>query len=134
MKYALIATLLLPLAASAGEIKIHTSSYHIAEREWLQQHNSLNEINPGIAYSDGKYEAGIYVNSEYNASVYALHHWPAGPVTLGAGVVGGYKAAPMLPMVGASVRISNVQVGIIAGATREGKPVPVMTFSFVFDN
>ena len=133
MKKTLAALLLLAsLPVYGGEIKIHLASYHMTDRAYLAQHHARNEVNPGLAYSTGVYEVCAYVNSESHVSPYVMRHFPVSGISVDLGLVGGYKSAPVLPMIGVSARISNVQIGMIAGAATNGRFIPIMTLSLVY--
>lgn len=74
-------------------IGLHIGSQHFPARDH-------NNFNPG-AYvrSDRDWAAGFYFNSEEHWSVYAARDFNlAGPIGIRAGLVTGYRIAPVFPL------------------------------------
>lgn len=89
-----------PAEASPTTFGLHLVSHHDPNEGWCN-------FNPGAYGRKGGWVAGFYRNSECKRwSFYAARHWETeGRVRLGlsAGLVTGYEAAPVLPLLYPSV-------------------------------
>lgn len=112
---------LLAITASAGELIIHTVSYHSAYNkpyttsrtiggdDWSYtttwSYPGYNNYNWGVGYrTDDGYEVGAYYNSYRNLSLYVAKSWMYNQyVGVYLGLATGYKEAidfPVAPLVG----------------------------------
>ena len=85
-----------PLKAKAQAVKgVHIGSQHFPNR-------SYNNFNPGMYWrtADG-WQAGYYVNSVERTSVYGARVYDVleGRMQIAVGLVTGYPAGPVLPLV-----------------------------------
>lgn len=91
-----------PAKASEMAFGLHLFSHHNPNDGWCN-------FNPGAYGRKGGWVAGFYRNSECKRwSFYGARHWETeGRVRLGlsAGLVTGYEAAPMLPLLYPSIAI-----------------------------
>lgn len=75
---------------------------------------------PGIYASNGPWSAGVLRNSEGSWGAHATHAWRAGdvlgqPVQVSAGLITGYRRAPVLPFAAVSMPIAHGRVIAIPG-------------------
>lgn len=75
---------------------------------------------PGIYASNGPWSAGVLRNSEGSWGAHATHAWRAGdvlgqPVQVSAGLITGYRRAPVLPFAAVSMPIALGRVIAIPG-------------------
>jgi hypothetical protein len=95
-------------------VALHLGTFHASSE-------NLNSFNPGIAVrTQCGIQAGIYYNSYRKPSAYVAYvHDFKGPFWIAGGVVTGYPASPVLPMVMGGVRIKldsyNLRIGYIPG-------------------
>lgn len=98
--------------ASAQIIGLNTVTAHTTPgyRVWT----------PGIYASNGPWSAGVLRNSEGSWGAHATHAWRAGdvlgqPVQVSAGLITGYRRAPVLPFAAVSMPIAHGRVIAIPG-------------------
>lgn len=98
-----------------AELVVHTAGMHVGSHHFPNE--GWNNVNPGVylrgsinsrsdelRWLDGDYVVGAYYNSERKGSLYAGRIYPiAANLDVVVGVISGYKAAPILPMVVPSV-------------------------------
>lgn len=75
---------------------------------------------PGIYATNGPWSAGVLRNSEGSWGAHATHAWSAGdvlgqPVQVSAGLITGYRRAPVLPFAAVSMPIAHGRVIAIPG-------------------
>lgn len=94
--------------STVAAVGLHLASVHSVD--------GYNNHNPGVFVRDEcGFQAGAYYNSERRFSAYAAKTWDLKrvPVWAALGVVTGYRAAPVVPMAMAGVRIGEVRIGYI---------------------
>ena len=75
---------------------------------------------PGIYATQGPWSAGVLRNSEGSWGAHATHAWRAGdvlghPVHVSAGLITGYRRAPVLPFAAVSMPIAHGRLIAIPG-------------------
>ena len=66
-----------------------------------------NEVHPCVRYEQDGWTVGAFLNSEDAVSAYASHTWQDGPWFIEGGLVTGYSAAAVLPMIRAGFDIAK---------------------------
>ena len=115
----LFALLALPVAAGADcAVAINVGSYH------FDRSHPYNERNYGAGVECGRYQAGLYKNSEYRTSVYAFRFFELrAPVGIAAGLVTGYEYADVLPAAALTVTAGPARVLVMPPMRVDGRNV-----------